>query len=127
MPRHHSHAQVPHEHRSPDHGGHGAVGYDEDEEEEDNPIYTTRRTRSALELRGQAAIGPSTRLAAHLPRATGLSTFLGQGFGWRKPKITQITTVPGQVGAGETETETDEPVSSRVTCAFGSTRYCRRF
>lgn len=118
MPRHHPHAQVPHEFTSAAHGGHGVVGYDEDEEEEeeeDNPIYTTRRTRSLLELRAQATIPPSTRLATHLPRATGLSTFLGEGFGWRKPKITQITTTPGQLGAGETETEADEPVSSRVT------------
>jgi len=28
---------------------------------------------------------------------------------WRKPKITQITTATGQLGAGETETEPDEP------------------
>lgn len=118
MPRHRPHAQVQHEHTSVDRGGYGDVGYDENEEEdeedeeEDDPIYTTRRTRSALELRGQAAVGPST---PHLPRATGLSTFLGEGFGWRKPKITQITTTPGQLGAGETETEADEPVSSRVT------------
>ncbi|KAF8440875.1 hypothetical protein L210DRAFT_2119891 [Boletus edulis BED1] len=87
----------PHEHTN---------GGDHEREDEDDPIYTTRRTRSALELRAQAA---STRVAPHLPRATGLSVLLGEGLGWRKPKITQITTAPGQLGAGETETEADEP------------------
>ncbi|KAG6372878.1 hypothetical protein JVT61DRAFT_7313 [Boletus reticuloceps] len=105
MPRH---AQTPHEHEHTN----GGVACDHEREDEDDPIYTTRRTRSALELRAQAA---STRFAPHLPRATGLSVLLGEGLGWRKPKITQITTAPGQLGAGETETEADEPVSSRVT------------
>ena len=110
MPRHHPHV---HEHETADHDEH---------EEQDNPIYTTRRARSALELRARPAMAPSTRFPAHLPRATGLSAFIGEGFIWRKPKITQITTAPGQLGAGETETEPDEPVSS-----FGSTRCHRRF
>ena len=82
---------------------HGRVAYDKDEEE-DGLIYT----RSTLELRRQQP--DSTRFAT-----TALSAFLGQEFGWRKPKVTQITTAPGQLGAGETETEADEPVSSRVT------------
>lgn len=81
---------------------------DSDDDDDHSPIYTTRRTRSALELRQAAAMAPSM----HLPRATGLSALLGEGLGWRKPKITQITTAPGQLGAGETETEADEPVSS---------------
>jgi hypothetical protein len=106
MPRYHPHAQVPHEHDAADHDEH---------EEQDNPIYTTRRTRSALELRARHAMAPSARFPAHLPRATGLSALIGEGFMWRKPKITQITTATGQLGAGETETEPDEPVSSRVT------------
>ena len=101
MPPHH-----PHEHKAT------GVGYDDQEEDDEpSPIYTTRRTRSALELRAQPATTPFTRFTAHLPRATGLSAFLGEGVGWRKPKITQITTAPGQLGAGETETEADEPVS----------------
>ena len=60
-------------------------------------------------------VAPYARFPAHLPRATGLSAFIGEGFIWRKPKITQITTTPGQLCAGKTETEPDEPVSSRVT------------
>ena len=48
-----------------------------------------RPTRSALE---QPAMAPSVRFPVHLPRATGLSAFIGEGFSWRKPKITQITT-----------------------------------
>ncbi|KAG9315631.1 hypothetical protein JVU11DRAFT_3273 [Chiua virens] len=40
------------------------------------------------------------------PRA---AAFLGEGLGLRKPKVIQITTSPGQLGAGETETEADEP------------------
>ncbi|KAN0087741.1 hypothetical protein V8E55_006362 [Tylopilus felleus] len=93
MPRHH-----PHEHNATDHGG---------DDEDESPIYTTRRARSALELQPPATT--STRFAAHLPRATGLSALLGESVGWRKPKIIQITTAPGQLGAGETETEADEP------------------
>lgn len=99
MPRHH-----PHEHNATDHGG---------DDEDESPIYTTRRARSALELQPPATT--STRFAAHLPRATGLSALLGESVGWRKPKIIQITTAPGQLGAGETETEADEPVSTRMT------------
>ena len=73
-------------------------------------------------------VAPYARFPAHFPRATGPSDFIGEGFIWRKPKITQITTAPGrergqavprsavlQLGAGKTETEPDEPVSSRVT------------
>ena len=88
----------------------------------DDPIYTTRRTRSALELRGQQpSMTPSTRSTAHLPRATALSAIFGEGVGWRKPKITQITTALGQLGAGETETEADEPVRVASLYAIGST------
>ncbi|KAI9462199.1 hypothetical protein HD554DRAFT_1453456 [Boletus coccyginus] len=92
--------QGPHEHATADHDEYG---------EQDNPIYTARRTRSALELGAQSAMRPPARFPAHLPRATGLSALVGEGFGWRKPKITHITTAPGQLGAGETETEADEP------------------
>ncbi|KAF9236505.1 hypothetical protein BU15DRAFT_89121 [Melanogaster broomeanus] len=81
--------------------------FNDDDDDDDSPIYTTRRTRSAHELRGQAAV--SMRLTADTPRTTGLRALLGEGFGWRKSKIPQITTAPGQLGAGETETEADEP------------------
>ncbi|KIJ59486.1 hypothetical protein HYDPIDRAFT_100597 [Hydnomerulius pinastri MD-312] len=49
------------------------------------------------------------RLTVDTPRTTGLRALLGEGLGWRKPKTEQITTAPGQLGAGETETEADEP------------------
>ncbi|KAF9219261.1 hypothetical protein BS17DRAFT_741094 [Gyrodon lividus] len=76
----------------------------EDDADEDSPIYTARRTKSAHELRGQTV--RSLRLTTDTP---GLRTLLGEGFGWRKPRTAQITTAPGQLGAGETETEADEP------------------
>ncbi|KIJ17921.1 hypothetical protein PAXINDRAFT_167845 [Paxillus involutus ATCC 200175] len=88
-------------------GHHYGDASNEGEGDEGSPIYTTRRTKSAHELRGQTA--RSTRITADIPRPTGLSTLLGEGFGWRKPRTTQITTAPGQLGAGETETEADEP------------------
>ncbi|KAH7885083.1 hypothetical protein F5I97DRAFT_1810335 [Phlebopus sp. FC_14] len=69
-------------------------------DDDDHLIYTTRRTRSAHELREQAA---STT------RTTALRVLIGKGVGCRKPKSSQITTAPGQLGAGETETEADEP------------------
>lgn len=88
-----------------------------DEDNQDTPIYTTRRTRSAHELREQTI--RSMRLTTDTPRTTGLYALLGEGLGWRKPKRAQITTAPGQLGAGETETEADEPVSN--TLLSGST------
>ena len=97
MPRHHLHTV--------DRGAHRAATYDNDEQQ-DGPIYT-RRTAGVPQ---QPAV-PATRPAAR----TTLSAFLGHASSWRKPKITQITTAPGQLGAGETETEADEPVSTRVT------------
>jgi len=105
----------PHEHTTADHDEHG---------EQDDPIYTARRTRSALELGAQSAMRPLARFPAHLPRATGLSALVGEGLGWRKHKITHITTAPGELGAGETETEADEPVSTR---AFASSTLCPKW
>ena len=75
---------------------------------DDPDVQTTRSTTP----RRQRA--DSTRFAARPPPAA-LSALFGQAFGSHKPKTPQITTAPGQHGAGETETEADEPVSSRVT------------
>ncbi|KAH7919918.1 hypothetical protein BV22DRAFT_1074726 [Leucogyrophana mollusca] len=80
----------------------------EEEEEEDSVIYTARRTRSAHDLRRQSAARLSRN--TNESRSTGLRALFGNGFGWRgKAKTRQITTAPGQLGAGETETEADEP------------------
>ncbi|KAI6005355.1 hypothetical protein EDC04DRAFT_2583292 [Pisolithus marmoratus] len=54
----------------------------------------------------------SFRPVQHPPtagRPHNLRVLLGQSLGWRKPKSNQITTAPDQWGAGETETEVDEP------------------
>jgi len=73
--------------------------------EGDDRIYTARRTKSSHDLR-------SVQRAPGTPRTPNLRVLLGQGLGLRKPKSAQITTTPGHLGAGETETEADEPVSS---------------
>ncbi|KAG0696502.1 hypothetical protein DFH29DRAFT_812922 [Suillus ampliporus] len=77
---------------------------DDDDEDAINIIYTARRTRSNQDIHRHT----SARVAKD-PRASGFSAFLSVGLGWRKPKSEQITTAPGQLGAGETETEADEP------------------
>ncbi|KAG2037120.1 hypothetical protein BDR03DRAFT_957992 [Suillus americanus] len=76
----------------------------DDDEDTTNVIYTARRTRSNQDIHRHA----NTRSAKD-SRASGIHAFLSAGLGWRRPKSEQITTAPGQLGAGETETEADEP------------------
>lgn len=70
--------------------------------EGDDRIYTARRTKSSHDLR-------SVQRTPNTHRTANLRVLLGQGLGLRKPKSAQITTTPGHLGAGETETEADEP------------------
>ncbi|KAG6332595.1 hypothetical protein ID866_6494 [Astraeus odoratus] len=70
--------------------------------EDDTRGYTPQRTRSSQELR-------PVRQAPNATRANNFHAFFGQGLGWRRPKSSQITTAPDLLGAGETETEADEP------------------
>ncbi|KAL4080950.1 hypothetical protein J3A83DRAFT_4203577 [Scleroderma citrinum] len=80
-----------------------AASHDSDASYEgDNQIYTARRTKSSHDLR-------SVQQTPSIARTANLRVLLGQGLGLRKPKSAQITTAPGQLGAGETETEADEP------------------
>lgn len=76
----------------------------DDEEDTTNVIYTARRTRSNQDIHRHA----NTRSVKD-SRASGFRAVLSVGIGWRRPKSEQITTAPGQLGAGETETEADEP------------------
>lgn len=76
----------------------------DDDEDTTNVIYTARRTRSNQDIHRHANIR-----SAKDSRASGIHAFLSAGLGWRRPKSEQITTAPGQLGAGETETEADEP------------------
>lgn len=76
-----------------------------DDEDTTNIIYTARRTRS-----NQDIYRHTNMRVAKDSRASGFHAFLSVGLGWRRPKSEQITTAPGQLGAGETETEADEPV-----------------
>ncbi|OAX32189.1 hypothetical protein K503DRAFT_702421 [Rhizopogon vinicolor AM-OR11-026] len=76
----------------------------DEEEDEASVIYTARRTRSHQDMHRHT----STRVAKD-SLASGISAVMSVSLGWRKPKLEQITTAPGQLGAGETETEADEP------------------
>ncbi|KAG1769067.1 hypothetical protein EV702DRAFT_1142893, partial [Suillus placidus] len=76
----------------------------DDDEDTTNVIYTARRTRSNQDIHRHT----NTRVAKD-SRASGFHAFLSVGLGWRRPKSEQITTAAGQLGAGETETEADEP------------------
>ncbi|KAG2050087.1 hypothetical protein BDR06DRAFT_892442 [Suillus hirtellus] len=76
----------------------------DDEEDTTNVIYTARRTRSNQDIHRHT----NTRSVKD-SRASGFRAVLSVGIGWRRPKSEQITTAPGQLGAGETETEADEP------------------
>ncbi|KAG1787366.1 uncharacterized protein HD556DRAFT_1409769 [Suillus plorans] len=76
----------------------------DDEEDPTNVIYTARRTRSNQDIHRHT----NTRSVKD-SRASGFRAVLNVGIGWRRPKSEQITTAPGQLGAGETETEADEP------------------
>jgi hypothetical protein len=76
----------------------------DDDEDTTNVIYTARRTRSNQDLHRHTSIR-----SVKDSRASGFHAFLSVGLGWRRPKSEQITTAPGQLGAGETETEADEP------------------
>ena len=78
----------------------------DEEEDEASVIYTAKRTRSHQDIHRH-----TTTRAAKASRVSGFSAVLSVGLGWRKSKSEQITTAPGQLGAGETETEADEPVS----------------
>lgn len=98
MPR--QYPEAPRLHRATSHDS--EVSYEGD----DRIISTGRRTKSSHDL------SSSQRTNSNMARATNLRVFLGQGLGLRKPKSSQITTAPGHLGAGETETEADEPVSS---------------
>jgi len=79
---------------------------DDEEEDEASVIYTARRTRSHQDFHR-----PTSPRVTKDSRTTGINAILSVSLGWRKPKLEQITTAPGQLGAGETETEADEPVS----------------
>jgi hypothetical protein len=94
---------------------------DDEEEDEGSVIYTARRTRSHPDINRHT----STRVAKD-SRASGFSAVLSMSLGWRKPKSEQITTAPGQLGAGETETEADEPVSTH-RCFSGYALYMSYF
>lgn len=93
-----------HHPQTPQQNYEGSLAYQDDERshEGDSRIFAMRRRTS------QESFGP----VRHPPiagRPNNLRILLGQGLGWRKPKSAQITTALGQLGAGETETEADEP------------------
>ncbi|EIW77989.1 hypothetical protein CONPUDRAFT_129023 [Coniophora puteana RWD-64-598 SS2] len=87
---------------------------DNETEDEQAPIYTTRRTRSAHELVRNGPSGSRRDSTDPVARSSGLRSFinLGDGLSFRSrssTKVNYVTTTPGQRGLGETETETDEP------------------
>lgn len=82
----------------------GSLAHQDNEtnHEDDNRISTMRHRTSQ----------ESFRPIRHPPatgRSNNLRVILGQSLGWRRPKSAQITTALDQLGAGETETEADEP------------------
>ena len=74
---------------------------DDHDDDNDGMIYTSWSSKSKRDSEGAGK--SSTNLRTRL--------FGGHegGSSWKGPK--SITTTPGRLGAGETETEADEPVS----------------